>query len=494
MRLSIRARLTLWHGALLTALLVAVASYLVVQLQRDLVQSVDSELSNSSTVLTHALVNADDLAGSQPWHTLAQEDEDFLEAARAALPRSTSAVQLLGLNGEVVTEYGALTDATPLVDAATCAEAAGRSVTTLTVEVGPHAEEYRVRIVPVTHHSRPLLLLVAASLGEVDGMVRRVLLLLLVAGPAALLATGLSGCWLAGKALRPVARMTADAARVGAWDLHERVAVPATADELQRLALTLNAMLARIERGAQDRQRLVADASHELRSPLAVMRTEIDVSLRGDDLPAEAREVLRSAGEEVDRMRRTVDNLLTLAEADEGGLPLLAVPLSLGKLIQDAARPFAALAEARGERLVVVAGPEEVQADPQQLSLVVANLLDNAVKFTGRGGTVSVRTWHGDDEAGVTVTDDGAGIPAEDVDRVFDRFYRVDRSHSRTIAGSGLGLAICREIVRAHGGRLWAESVPGRGSAFTLALPGWRIVLPAKWPVEKASRAGPAPR
>jgi len=318
--LPIRVRLTVWYAVLLTATIVALAAFLVVQLRRDLTLAVDTELTNASTVLIHALGDMD-AAASGDRSDIADEDEDFLEAARAALPSSSSAVQLLSMDGDVLAEYGVVTAGEPLAGKAPRTDAVARFATVLTNEVGPQPEPYRIHLVPVHHHGRAMLLLVAASLTGVDQMVQRVLTLLLIAGPAALLATAVSGFWLAGKALRPVERMTSDAQGIGAGALHERVDVPSPADELRNLALTLNAMLARIEDGANKQRRLVADVSHELRSPLAVMRTEIDVSLRGDELPDAAREVLESAGEEVDRMRRTVDNLLTLAASDEGRLP-----------------------------------------------------------------------------------------------------------------------------------------------------------------------------
>ncbi len=478
MNLSLRVRLTAWYTTLLAAIMVAIAAFLVLQLQRDLRRAVDTELTNSAAVLTHALADLDGPYEGEDWGELAEEDEDFLEAARAALPRATSAVQLLTPEGDVLAAYGSVAAGQPLVDGATRATAAGQFATRLTARIGPAGADYRIRLVPVSLHAKPLLLLVGTDLAEVELMVDRVLVLLLVAGPVVLLAAAVAGYWLAGKGLRPVARMTSDAQGIGAGSLDGRVAVPRTADELRELALTLNAMLARIERGTKDQRRLVADASHELRSPLAVMRTEIDVSLRRQDLPDAARAVLSSAGEEVDRMRRTVDNLLTLAESDEGGLPLLAVPVSMSRLLEETARPFTAVAAAHGLALTVEGGPEQVQADPQQLRIAAGNLLDNAVKFTPAGGTVTVRSWQRDGEVGVTVTDDGPGLAPEEVERVFDRFYRVDPARGRAIAGSGLGLSICKEIALAHGGRVWVESRPGHGSAFSLALPAWRTRQP----------------
>jgi two-component system sensor histidine kinase BaeS len=235
--------------------------------------------------------------------------------------------------------------------------------------------------------------------------------------------------------------------------------------------VTLNAMLDRLEQGVNEKHRLIADASHELRTPLAVMRAELDVSLRGDDLSPAAREVLESAREEVDTMSRTVDNLLTLAQVDEGRLELLPARVSLRDAIEAAARPLRPLAEAKRLRLEVGGDGGLVRADPHRLNQVLTNVLENAIKFSHPGGEVGVIAWHNGDEAGVTVTDDGPGIPAAARAHIFDRFYRVDGARGRKVGGSGLGLAISQEIARAHGGRLWVESEEGRGSAFSLALP-----------------------
>jgi heavy metal sensor kinase len=318
---------------------------------------------------------------------------------------------------------------------------------------------------------RRRVVVVAESLSHIEQSVRTVLILMLLAGPAAIAIASVGGWWLARKALGPVDRMTSEAAKIGIERLHERVAVPQAQDEIGRLAVTLNAMLDRLEEGVREKHRLIADASHELRTPLAVMRAELDVSLRGDELSPAGRAVLESAREEVDTMSRTVNNLLTLAQVDEGRLELLTQRVLLRETLEAAAGPLRPLAAAKQLRLDVEGDSEEVLADPQRLQQVLTNFIENAIKFSRPGGELGVTTWHAGDEAGVTVTDQGPGIPAEDRAHVFDRFYRVDGARGREVGGSGLGLAICREIAASHGGRVWVESEEGRGSAFSLALP-----------------------
>ena len=170
-------------------------------------------------------------------------------------------------------------------------------------------------------------------------------------------------------------------------------------------------------------------------------------------------------------MSRTVDNLLTLARVDEGRLELLKTRVNLGEAIGAAARPLQPLAAAKQLRLELDGEGFEAQADPQRLHQALTNFLDNAIKFSPTGGEVHVGAWRGVDEVGVTVTDNGPGIPADARPHIFDRFYRADRARGRDGGGSGLGLAICREIASAHGGRVWVDSEEGKGSAFSLALP-----------------------
>jgi signal transduction histidine kinase len=221
-----------------------------------------------------------------------------------------------------------------------------------------------------------------------------------------------------------------------------------------------------------EQRRFVADASHELRTPLAVMRAELEVALRDHDPAADASEVLDSTAEEVARMSKIVDDLLTLAHRDENRLELLLEPVDLGEVATGVAVQLGPLAEQAGVQLGVEAAPgAAVLADRARLTQVVTNLLDNAVKFTGAGGSVRVRVSETVDGAGLAVADTGPGIGPEDLRKVFDRFYRLDAARSRARGGSGLGLAICRELVEAHGGRIWAESVVGAGSTFFLALP-----------------------
>ena len=491
MSLSIRTRLTTWYAGLLAAVIVGLGAFLVLQLDRDLRQAVDADLLAGSRAMVLDAADLDETeasdvdgdeadAGEAEAVSLRDLTEEVAEMTRDMLPAS-SAAQVLDGQGRVLVRYGAVAGGDPMVPPSV--RAAGlHSPTTVTTRLGPDRDRHRVHVSAFPHGDRTTVLVLAVSLEGVEDAVRRVLVLLVVAGPAALAGTALAAWWLARQALRPVERMTSDAQEIGTDRLHERVAVPATDDEVGRLAVTLNDMLERIERGVLARRRLVADASHELRTPLAVMRAEIDVGLLREELSPGARDVLHSAVDEVDRMTRTVDNLLTLAEVEERRLELLTSRVDLSQVVAQAARPLETLASAKGVTLLLDGGPWAVQADPRRLRLALTTLVENAVKFTPAGGVVRVLGWQCGDEVGVTVVDDGPGVPPADREQVFDRFYRVGSGHS----GSGLGLSICREVVLAHGGRVWVDSEVGQGSAFTLALPSWRTLGPEDEPTEAA--------
>jgi heavy metal sensor kinase len=442
-------------------MLTAVGLFLPLRLNRDLVAGIDRTLDAGAAQISPA--NQETEVGFQ----------DTSDLTLAGLTGAETAAQTLSVTGTVVLHSGDPASQTAMLPPASVARVLGGARLRTSVSVGGDHEPYRLLALPLGAGQGRQVLVVASSLDEVDRSVHRLRVLLLAVVPAALLAAAGGGWWLARKALRPVAEITRQAGAIGVEQLHERVPVPPTHDEVAGLATTINAMLERIEDGVREKRRFLADASHELRTPLAVMRSEIEVSLRAGGIEPAAREVLASNAEEVERMSRIVDDLLTLARIDEGRLELLRSRVDLGAVAADVAGSLRPLAEAQGIPLAVSGGEVEVDADPEHLRRAVRNLVENAVKYTGAGGRVDLEVWRRNGEAGLTVTDTGPGIPEALLERIFDRFVRADMARSRSTGGSGLGLSIAREIVEAHGGRVWAESTPGVGSAFSMGFPAF---------------------
>ena len=316
---------------------------------------------------------------------------------------------------------------------------------------------------------------VGQPLIEVDATLKRVLILLTLGTVVMITIAGGVGLLMSWLALRPIDRITQTAGRiVHAQDLGQRLPVPKTDDEVGRLVSTFNAMLERLDRLFQAQQRLGADVSHELRTPLTTIRGNVDLLRRGAaDDPVERVAALDAIEGEVDRMNRLVADLLILAQA-EAGMKLEKQPVELDTLILEVYRQAQLMSAARfpiGERVAIRLGHEDqaiIQGDPDRIKQLLLNLIDNALKYTPPGGTVTIALDRDPEWVRVSVEDTGIGIPPEVLPHIFDRFYRAQREGRK---GVGLGLSIARWIAEAHGGRLSAESEVGQGSIFTLWLP-----------------------
>jgi heavy metal sensor kinase len=324
----------------------------------------------------------------------------------------------------------------------------------------------------VTGPSGPLLIQVAISLAPNTRALGELVAVLITIGPMALACTLGGGYWLAHKALEPVDRMAATLAEITSTQLDRRLEEPAAEDELSALTRTFNAMIARLQRSFEEVRRFTADAAHELRTPLAAMRTEAEVALRSPRSPERDSHVLEDLLEEMERLTRLVSQLLFLCREDAGLGGGAFSPIHLECVVGDVGEHMQVMAQEKGVNLVVDLPQSCVVAgDPDRLRQLCFNLLDNAIKYTPTGGTVTMRCESSPGHTRLTVTDTGIGIPAEDLPHVFNRFYRVDPSRSPEIEGCGLGLAICRSIAEAHGGRLGIHSTLGCGTSVSLDLP-----------------------
>ncbi len=304
---------------------------------------------------------------------------------------------------------------------------------------------------------------------------RELVVVLLTIGPLALACTLGGGYWLARKALEPIDRMAATAAEITSNRLDRRLETPGTDDELDGLARTFNAMIERLQRSFEEVRRFTADAAHELRTPLAAMRTEAEVALRSPRSPERDQRMLENLLEEMERLTRLVSQLLFLCREDAGIGTGEDQTIRLEDLVSEVGEHMGVAAQEKGVGLSVdLPGSFPVQGDADRLRQLFFNLLDNAIKYTPPGGTVAVQGESSHGQIRIAVDDSGIGIPADHLPHVFERFYRVDPARSPEIEGSGLGLAICRSIAEAHGGRLGIDSGSGSGTRVTLVLPALR--------------------
>jgi len=320
--------------------------------------------------------------------------------------------------------------------------------------------------------SPPLLFETGESLAPALTELRRLLVLV---GLGFIVVAGMAlggGFLLVRRALRPVEQITSSAERITSRNLSERLPAPPTGDEFEHLSQALNRMIGRLDEAFQYNRRFLADASHELRTPLTVLRGELESLAQEKRLAAEDRERLGSVLEEVERLANIVEGLFAIARLDAGEAQAEWAQVNLAQLAASTADQMVLLAEDKNITITSPPGQEVwVEGDRARLKQVVVNLLDNAIKYSPQGGAITMTVASRNGTGLLEVADNGIGIPEAALPHIFERFYRVDKARSRELGGAGLGLSIVRSICVAHGGRVEAQSAPGRGSRFKVELP-----------------------
>jgi heavy metal sensor kinase len=445
-RVPIRLRLTAAF-ALAMAVVLAVAGLLLYQhLQSSLDRTLDQSLRARATDVAALVTQADHGLSESP--VLANEGRGF--------------AQILDRQGRVFDQTPGLRR-TPLLSQQVFARAKQSPVY---VQRAPlDGESVRLFASPVNAQGRRLIVVVGSSLETRDDALLTLRNELLVGGPAALLLASLLGYLVAGAALRPVERMRARAAEISANRLDERLPVVRSRDEISRLGETLNAMLGRLETSLERERSFVADASHELRTPLAHLQAEVELALERPRDRAELEGALRTVAVETDRLSQLAADLLLLARADEGGLPLRLDDVVAREVMEGVAIRYARRAADAG-RAIEVGGDVTVHVDRLRIEQALGNLIDNALRHGA--GTISVSARAEDDSVVFEVRDQGAGFPSRLGERAFERFSRAEES--RTSSGAGLGLAIVAAVTEAHGG----TATIGHGAAVSLSIPGRR--------------------
>jgi signal transduction histidine kinase len=437
-RLPIRLRLTLAFAIAMAILLAAVGAFVFARVGSALDQTIDQSLrAQAAEARAHGGRGDIDVTRGEVLSELVDAAGSVQRVAGRASPR--------------------------LLDRRTLARVlAGQTVLE---SVG---ESWRVLALPLRTKSGTKALVLARSLESREEALHRLLREFLIAGPIALLLASLAGYGLATSALRPVEAMRRRAEAISAATPGRRLPVPASGDEVSRLARTLNAMLGRLEDAFAHERRFVADASHELRTPLALLRTELEVALRRPRPREELEAALRSAAEETERLIRLAEDLLLIARADQGRLPIRIEPLSARVLLEATAERFASRAHDLGRDVHVAANDEVVVgADRVRLEQALGNLVDNALSHGA--GAVELRVHPRDGFVELHVLDDGAGFPDGFAARAFDRFSRADEA--RHGGGTGLGLSIVDLIATAHGGKAGARNREAGGADVWLTVP-----------------------
>ncbi|MES3033784.1 MAG: ATP-binding protein [Gemmatimonadota bacterium] len=474
---TLRARLTLWYTVLLAVPLVlfAAASYLVVE--RTLERRTDVFIDDALTAFARELFAERRASMSVVQAMQTAVTEVKFRDLNIAILDSTGRLVVMNATGGTAEELSTSRRPSADVEQRLLAVVRTRNLSqpqALTVQGSSDA--YRILSRPLVVERRRFTLTGAYSLRDIDEVLTRLRDLFLVAIPGLLLVSAFGGSALARRSLAPVAAMSAQAAEISASNLHARLPVGG-GDELVGLARVVNGLLDRLESSFDQQRRFVTDASHELRTPTAVVRTEADVTLsREHRSEAEYRESVGVIQDAARRLTRIVDDLFLLSRADSGHLVMRREALDLEELVQEATRAVRSVARERGVDIAVhdvVEAP--LSGDADLLGRLLLNLLDNAIKHSPRGGTVDVTMQLRNGRSEVRVGDCGPGIPADAVPRVFERFYRVDSARSRSetsaTSGAGLGLAIARRIAEMHDGTVdVALSRPGR-TEFLVTLP-----------------------
>jgi heavy metal sensor kinase len=457
---GLRLRLTLWYLGFFSLLFLLFGVFLYGRLAAGLLHRVDDTVTGQAR--TAATLFADEYQ---------EQFGDARKAAAEIVYNDLRGQQLAIFSGSRLLASGG--PATPALYAAIAARADGSPGPDIVVPVpglgiaGSRAAVHRRTVDGVLY-----VVVACLPLDSIAADLRLVREVLFLATPLLLALAGFGGYLVAKRNLAPLGWMAEQARRISGSNLDTRLEIGRAAEELEVLSVSFNELLARLDQTFGSMRRFVADASHELRTPIAVIRGEADVALSQERSAAAYRETLTVILDESRRLSRLVDDLLNLARADAGNVQLQLREFYFGDLLRDCCRSVQAMAAARGVA-VECQSPEDApyRGDEELLHRLAMNLLDNAIRHTPSGGRVGIALESGDAQLRIRVVDTGTGIAPEALPHLFDRFYRGDPARSRQDGGFGLGLAIVKWVAESHGGTVEVSSQPGAGSTFTVTLP-----------------------
>ena len=447
---TLRVRFALWTSSLFLAILAFFGVYVYFSMARGLSAAMDNSLTINASQVAAGL----NIANGK----LILSDSLMEAPENADLRGSGFTIRILSPQGVSIQEFGSFRNLPVSLDQsfATFSDTAAN----ITV---------RIYSQPVYDNNQLVAIVqVAQSLDDIQNTLQRLLVTLLVSVPILVTVAGISGYFLAARALAPIDQITLTTRRISGEDLSARLNIPVTDDEVGRLTQTLNDMLVRLDDSFQRERQFTNDASHELRTPLTAMQAILGVIREKRRTPKEYEQALDDLNEETDRLRTLVENLMRLARGEKRSNNLHEM-IDISTLISDVADSLRPLAEIKN-LILACDVPEHLKilGDSDELIRLFVNLLDNAIKYTEHG-KISITAQKNAKEIAINIEDTGIGISPEHLPHIFDRFYRVEES--RVTRGAGLGLAIAQEIAIAHNGIIEAHSTRGRGTTFTVRLP-----------------------
>ena len=462
---TVRARLTLWYVTVLAAALCVVGGLIYVLLARALYARIDDNLKAVMEIAMTSLAN--DLA----------EGQDTRDAARSTAAELASRQQMLAIydaTGQLLAEEGRDDDLEftlpPLVTIPT-----GEVLLRTVVEAEDEDDRHRlaVRRVTIGPAGKTYLVVVGSPLEPTDEELESLREILSYVVPIALLIAGLGGWFLARRSLSPVVAMAERARRIGGENLRGRLPVANPRDELGQLAETFNELLGRLEASLTQQRQFMADASHELRTPVATARAAASVALQQPHRDErEYRDTLWIIEQQTVRLSRIVEDMFTLARADAGNYPVRRVPMYLDEVVDEVVRAARVLASAKEVSIVPVTIPSAAfHGDEDLIRRLIVNLLDNAIRHAPRATTVGAELEQTREGYAISISDQGPGIPADMQPHIFERFYRGDARRGQSDGGAGLGLALARWIANLHGGDVTLARSSDAGTTFTVSLP-----------------------
>jgi heavy metal sensor kinase len=460
--LPIKWRLTIWYGGILSLILVVFSSGVYIYFRNSLQDSIDAKIKSIGEVLSSSMTDSHNTS-------VFGNFERYLENVLGRKPKGKF-IQIMDRSGKIGAKMSDIEGETLPTSFSALETALRGEIVYETVE--KTAPRLRIVTLPIMENKKVMSVVqVGTSLEDFDETMKKLLLIMVISIPTSICVTIIVGYFMAKKALRPVDQIRRAAVKITSSNLDEKIDIAGRRDELGRLAETFNAMIGRLKDAFQRVNQFSTDVSHELKTPLTILKGGTEVALRKDREKDEYKKLLSSNLEEIDRMSRIIDDLLLLSKADLKELKLNLEEIAIRDLIVDVCMDMKIFASNKGVE-IQVSDVDDVRLKGDELKLrrMLWNIIENGIKYTPGGGSVTISSHLNDGYAQIDVQDNGVGIPEGDIKYIFDRFYRADRSRRRE-SGSGLGLSISKWIAEAHQGTIEVKSSPQAGSCFTIKLP-----------------------